>query len=121
MYELFSDIKCGHTNAGAKNAGAIGRSEITQHPTAEAAAAPPGGSTARHRTLASCKYGRNTRDTALFLVLLLSLASRRDRVKLYDTTSWESLGDFTAETVDLVSIEFSPDGCTLCLQDTSLE
>lgn len=42
-------------------------------------------------------------------------------MKLYNTTTWESLGEFTSETVDLVVIEFSPDGLALCLQDTSLE
>lgn len=57
--------------------------------------------------------------TRLCFTCLLSLV--RDHIKLYDATSWESLGEFTAETVDLVAIEFSPDGCTLCLQDISLE
>lgn len=42
-------------------------------------------------------------------------------MKLYDTTTWEALAEFTVETVDLVAVEFSPDGFTLCLQDTSLE
>ncbi|CAM9930166.1 unnamed protein product [Pylaiella littoralis] len=56
--------------------------------------------------------------------LIMAVATRRDcrdNVKLYNTTTWESLGEFTAETVDLVAVEFSPDGFTLCLQDTSLE
>ncbi|CAM9735982.1 unnamed protein product, partial [Hapterophycus canaliculatus] len=56
--------------------------------------------------------------------LIMAVATRRDcrdHVKLYNTTTWESLGEFTAETIDLVVVEFSPDGLTLCLQDTSLE
>ncbi|CAM9944228.1 unnamed protein product [Ectocarpus fasciculatus] len=56
--------------------------------------------------------------------LIMAVATRRDcrdHVKLYDTRSWESLGEFTAETVDLTHVDFSPDGFTLCLQDTSLE
>lgn len=55
---------------------------------------------------------------------LLSLGGsvgRRDHVKLYDTTTWESLANFTVETLDLCALEWSPDGSTLCLQDTSLE
>lgn len=50
-----------------------------------------------------------------------SFSFRRDHLKLYDTRSWESVGEFTAETVDLTHVYFSPDGFTLCLQDTSLE
>eukprot|EP00903_Cladosiphon_okamuranus_P005994 g5914.t1 len=56
--------------------------------------------------------------------LIMAVATRRDcrdHVKLYDATTWESLADFTVETLDLVAVEFSPDGSTLCLQDTSLE
>ncbi|CAN0164563.1 unnamed protein product [Ectocarpus sp. 4 AP-2014] len=56
--------------------------------------------------------------------LIMAVATRRDcrdHLKLYDTRSWESLGEFTAETVDLTHVDFSPDGFTLCLQDTSLD
>lgn len=45
----------------------------------------------------------------------------RDIVRLYSTSTWESLGEFTAETLDLCNLEWSPDGSALCLQDTSLE
>ncbi|CAM9771061.1 unnamed protein product [Choristocarpus tenellus] len=52
---------------------------------------------------------------------MLSVFLNRDSVSLFDTNTWEALLEFAVDTLDLASLQFSPDGYTLCLQDTSLE
>lgn len=47
--------------------------------------------------------------------------NERDHVRLYDAVTWEPKGEFTTDTLDSCNIEFSPDGSTICVQDTSLE
>ncbi|CAM9190897.1 unnamed protein product [Discosporangium mesarthrocarpum] len=55
------------------------------------------------------------------MLALITRKECRDYVRLYDASTWEALSEFSVETLDATSLLWSPDGCTLCIQDTSLE